>query len=155
MADQKKNPIECPDWNAGCIYGCQLPRKYDNPDPSCHHPRTPECEAINYCWTFAHHVDGTLGYENLEERCKTCEFKIMPGQARRYSVVVQRCMKCPVVFLATKNCRGHGPNDGWFCVHPDVPKFPESKICESGTDQELALVPIPAWCPLPPEPEGT
>ncbi len=45
--------------------------KYRNPDPRCSYPFEP-CGA-GYCWSYAHHVDGTAGYENMESICPDCE----------------------------------------------------------------------------------
>jgi hypothetical protein len=47
--------------------------KYNNPDPNCGHPFVPENEPIAYCWSYASHVDGTPGYEDMESICKNCE----------------------------------------------------------------------------------
>jgi hypothetical protein len=44
--------------------------KYDNKD--CDYPFTPD--PVGYCWTFAHHIDGTEGFEDLQSKCKGCEF---------------------------------------------------------------------------------
>jgi len=43
--------------------------KYRNPDRRCTYPFTPD--PVGYCWTYAHHVDGTPGFENPE--CVGCE----------------------------------------------------------------------------------
>lgn len=43
--------------------------KYDNPDPQCKYPST----STNYCWSYAHHIDGTAGYENMSKNCSQCE----------------------------------------------------------------------------------
>ena len=42
--------------------------KYRNPDPRCRYPFTPD--PVGYCWSYAHHVDGT----KKELTCDTCEF---------------------------------------------------------------------------------
>jgi len=45
--------------------------KYRNPDTRCGYPFEP-CGA-GYCWSYAHHVDGTEGYEDMESICPGCE----------------------------------------------------------------------------------
>ena len=45
--------------------------KYDNPDPRCNHPRG---DSTDYCWSYAHHVDGTEGFEDMLSHCVHCEF---------------------------------------------------------------------------------
>lgn len=45
---------------------------YKNPDKRCTYPFT--CEVLGYCWSFAHHIDKTPGYENIEAICKGCEY---------------------------------------------------------------------------------
>lgn len=44
--------------------------KYRNPDPRCIHPFTPDMHG--YCWSFAGHVDGARGYEDIEAICRGC-----------------------------------------------------------------------------------
>jgi hypothetical protein len=44
---------------------------YENTDPRCTYPFTPD--PLGYCWSFAHHIDKTKGYEDIEEICKNCE----------------------------------------------------------------------------------
>jgi hypothetical protein len=46
--------------------------KYVNSDPRCRFPCTGD--GMDYCWSFAHHVDGTAGYEEMEPRCRGCEY---------------------------------------------------------------------------------
>jgi len=43
---------------------------YENLDPRCQYPSTSRWD---YCWAYAHHVDGTPGYEDLEAICRKCE----------------------------------------------------------------------------------
>ena len=45
--------------------------KYDNP-PNCNHP---PARGIDYCWSYAHHIDGNPGYENVAQLCQGCEFQ--------------------------------------------------------------------------------
>lgn len=45
--------------------------KYKNPDPRCEYPFTPD--AAGYCWSYAHHVDGTKGYKHMKRKCLHCE----------------------------------------------------------------------------------
>ena len=54
--------------------------KYRNPDKRCQHPFTPD--AAGYCFTYAHHVDGTAGYEDIEALCRRgpCEFWKEPSR---------------------------------------------------------------------------
>jgi hypothetical protein len=51
--------------------GAAMFEKYRNPDSRCEYPFTPD--PTGYCWSFAHHVDGTKGFEHLEAICPTCE----------------------------------------------------------------------------------
>ncbi len=44
---------------------------YNNPDKQCTYPFT--CDPLGYCWSFAHHIEGTEGYENMAEICPGCE----------------------------------------------------------------------------------
>lgn len=44
--------------------------KYRNPDPRCRYPFTPD--PAGYCWSYAHHVDGTAGFENMQAICAMC-----------------------------------------------------------------------------------
>lgn len=53
---------------------------YKNPDPSCTYPFTPD--PLGYCWSYANHVDGTLGYEDVEEMCSDCEFWKPAGEQK-------------------------------------------------------------------------
>ena len=46
--------------------------KYRNPDPRCVYPFTPG--NLGYCWSYAHHVDGTDGFKNTDNFCPGCEF---------------------------------------------------------------------------------
>ncbi len=48
------------------------PDKYENDDPRCTQPYSPA--ALDYCWSYAHHVDGSPGYADLKARCHGCEF---------------------------------------------------------------------------------
>lgn len=45
--------------------------KYRNSDDKCTYPFTPD--PLGYCWSFAHHIDKTKGYEDMEKICKNCE----------------------------------------------------------------------------------
>jgi len=57
-------------WNtceaAGLVF-----EKYRNPDKRCGYPFSPD--PCGYCWSFAHHVDGTKGYEDMEKICHGCD----------------------------------------------------------------------------------
>jgi len=44
---------------------------YNNPDPKCQYPFTPD--GLGYCWSYAHHIDGTKGFEDLSQICPGCE----------------------------------------------------------------------------------
>ena len=44
---------------------------YKNPDKRCDYPFT--CGPLGYCWSFAHHIDGTKGYEDMDKICPGCE----------------------------------------------------------------------------------
>ncbi len=45
-------------------------RKYVNKDKRCRLPIDPENPGpLEYCWSFAHHVDGTKGYEDIQGIC--------------------------------------------------------------------------------------
>jgi len=46
--------------------------KYANPDFRCLHPKYES--HFDYCWSYAHHVDGTKGYEDMGPICRRCEF---------------------------------------------------------------------------------
>lgn len=46
-------------------------RKYKNPDTHCEYSFT--AEPVGYCFSYAHHVDGTPGFEDLIERCRYCD----------------------------------------------------------------------------------
>ena len=52
--------------------------KYRNPDPRCAYPFTPD--TFGYCWTYAHHVDGSSGFDVL--KCGGCEFFKPEEEAR-------------------------------------------------------------------------
>ncbi len=44
--------------------------KYQNPDPRCsHHARV-----TDYCWAYAHHIEGTPDYEDMEQICRGKHF---------------------------------------------------------------------------------
>ena len=47
--------------------------KYENTDPRCRYPYNPEAP-LDYCWTYAIHVDGDPKYKDLESLCRDCEF---------------------------------------------------------------------------------
>ena len=49
---------------------CSVFDKYRNPDPRCGYPFTPD--PCGYCWSFAHHVDGT-GCKDMDKICPRCE----------------------------------------------------------------------------------
>jgi hypothetical protein len=44
---------------------------YRNPDSRCTYPFT--CEPLGYCWSYAHHVDGTKSYEDMSKICPSCD----------------------------------------------------------------------------------
>jgi len=46
-------------------------KMYRNPDPRCTYPF--EMCSLGYCWSYAHHVDGTTGYEDMMLVCPTCD----------------------------------------------------------------------------------
>jgi hypothetical protein len=43
-----------------------------NPDKRCKYPRYPE-GSHDYCWTYANHIDGEAGFEDLVSHCRKCE----------------------------------------------------------------------------------
>ena len=45
--------------------------KYRNRDTRCGYPFSPD--PCGYCWSYAHHVDGTKGYEDMEKICRGCD----------------------------------------------------------------------------------
>jgi hypothetical protein len=45
--------------------------KYQNPDRRCTFPCDGTAEM--YCWSFANHVDGTHGFEDMAKICPGCE----------------------------------------------------------------------------------
>ena len=46
--------------------------KYRNRNPRCGYPFEPS--PAGYCWSYAHHVDGTKGFEEMsKEICPHCE----------------------------------------------------------------------------------
>jgi hypothetical protein len=53
---------------------------YRNPDSRCTYPFT--CDPLGYCWSFAHHVDGTEGYEDMEKICPRCDLWEAPKKDR-------------------------------------------------------------------------
>jgi hypothetical protein len=44
---------------------------YKNPDSKCHYHFEPD--PLGYCFAWAHHVDGTKGFEDMLPRCLRCE----------------------------------------------------------------------------------
>ena len=44
---------------------------YCNHDDRCTYPFSPD--RAGYCWSYAHHVDGTRGYEDMGKICPGCE----------------------------------------------------------------------------------
>jgi hypothetical protein len=62
--------------------------KYRNPDPRCGYPFTPD--PCGYCWSFAHHVDGT-GCIDMDKICPRCElWKIVNNKPTRIQRKRQR-----------------------------------------------------------------
>jgi hypothetical protein len=49
----------------------QMFEKYRN--KNCNYPFSNE--PLGYCWGYAHHIDGTAGFKNLDNLCTKCEFK--------------------------------------------------------------------------------
>ena len=45
--------------------------KYENKSPRCEYPFT--SDAVGYCWSYAHYVDGTEKFQDIERICKTCD----------------------------------------------------------------------------------
>ena len=45
--------------------------KYRNPDKRCGYPFTPD--PAGYCWSYANHVDGKVGFEDMESICEGCD----------------------------------------------------------------------------------
>ena len=43
---------------------------YQNHDRRCHMAATSQAD---YCWSYAHHVDGTAGYEDMLPICRGCD----------------------------------------------------------------------------------
>lgn len=46
-------------------------KSYENPDSRCTYPFA--LDALGYCWSYANHVDGTSGFEDMEKICPTCD----------------------------------------------------------------------------------
>jgi len=46
------------------------PHPYQNHDRRCQLAATGHAD---YCWSYAHHVDGTTGYENMLPICRRCD----------------------------------------------------------------------------------
>ena len=44
--------------------------QYRNPDKRCDYHFTND--PLGYCWSFAHHVDGTEGFSDMSKICSTC-----------------------------------------------------------------------------------
>ena len=42
--------------------------EYDNSDPRCRYPKYRD--PLDYCWSYAHHVDGTRGYDDMSAVCR-------------------------------------------------------------------------------------
>lgn len=47
--------------------------KYENKDPRCTFPFRPDT-GLDYCWSYATHVDGDPKYADLEALCCGCAF---------------------------------------------------------------------------------
>jgi hypothetical protein len=45
--------------------------KYRNPDAQCIYPYV---DGSDYCWSYANHVDGRIGFEDMNAICRECEF---------------------------------------------------------------------------------
>lgn len=45
--------------------------KYENKNDSCEYPFTPD--PAGYCWSYASHVDGTEGFEDMDKICMNCD----------------------------------------------------------------------------------
>ena len=64
-------------WHVASIYGRTKKealaniQKYKNPDSRCRYPFTPD--PIGYCWSYANHVDGTKGFEDMDKICPGCD----------------------------------------------------------------------------------
>ena len=64
-------------WHVVGIYGrttkeaLAVIRKYKNPDSRCQYPFTPD--PLGYCWSYANHVDGTEGFEDMAKICPGCD----------------------------------------------------------------------------------
>jgi len=63
----------------GCPLAGSVFEKYRNPDKRCGYPFTPD--PCGYCWSYAHHVDDTEGYEDMERICPGCELFTPNGVA--------------------------------------------------------------------------
>lgn len=50
--------------------------RYQNQDPRCRLVAT--CD-LSYCWSYAHHLDGTEGFEDMEAICEGCEYWVPSG----------------------------------------------------------------------------
>lgn len=61
-------------------------REYENRDARCTYPFEPN--AIGYCWSYAHHVDGTSKFEDILKICEGCELwnenlnKVKTGESK-------------------------------------------------------------------------
>jgi hypothetical protein len=47
-------------------------KKYENPDRRCFYPFSND--PVGYCWSFAHHVDGTPRFADIKSICASCEY---------------------------------------------------------------------------------
>ncbi|KKK80163.1 hypothetical protein LCGC14_2826260, partial [marine sediment metagenome] len=77
VAEKTVHKDDCP---LGClgkhIHNLQLTIRvldgsYENKDPRCQYPFVLG-NLLDYCWTYATHVDGKPEYADLEARCREC-----------------------------------------------------------------------------------
>jgi hypothetical protein len=55
------------------VHGWLKILSYYNPDTRCA-IRPTDPDPLGYCWSYAHHVDKTPGYEDMGKICPGCEF---------------------------------------------------------------------------------
>ena len=71
---------KCPKGMSESEWVKQRILSYKNPDPHCRYPYTPD--PLGYCWSFAHHVDGTPGWEDMGKICHGCDSYARPSRSR-------------------------------------------------------------------------
>ena len=81
--------------------------KYVNPDKRCLYPVLPG----DYCWSYAHHVDGVKGYGDIAKVCIGCRYfsespKPTPNGLTRYKEGHYDDVPCTCTDSCPVNCNG-------------------------------------------------